>query len=69
MNDRDDLIQQLATQIHRYDLELERLERLQGVFAVGMVKVCRLAQAMNAEVEQLKDHMAGITPHGFEPAT
>jgi hypothetical protein len=65
---REEFVSQLASQIHRYDLEVERLERMQGVFAAGIIKIQRYSQAMNAEIEQMKSVIAGITPQGFEPA-
>lgn len=66
---REDFVSQLANQIRRYDLEVERLERMQGVFAASIIKVQRFSQAMNAEIEQMKSVMAGITPQGFEPVS
>lgn len=64
---QEDFVQQLGQQIHRYDLEVEHLQRLQGIIAVSAVKIERFTQALLAEVEQMKSHMAGITPMGFEP--
>jgi hypothetical protein len=63
----EEFVLQLGRQISRYDTELERTERMQGILAVGMLKIERLAQALHAEVEQMKSQMAGITPQGFEP--
>jgi hypothetical protein len=64
---REQFVSQLAQQIHRYDLEVERLERMQGIFAAGMIRIERYSQAMNAEIELMKNAIAGVTPHGLEP--
>lgn len=66
-HDPERFIEQLANQIQRYDMENERLQRLQGILAVGVVKLERYAQAMAAEVEMMKSQMAGVTQFGFDP--
>lgn len=63
----EDLVATLANQIHRYDLQLEQMERVEGIVALGAVKLTRLLQAAAAEVELMKNQLAGITPLGMDP--
>ncbi len=65
--EESEFIVQLGNQIHRYDLELERLQRIQGIFAASMLKIEQHQSAICAEFQQMKNQIAGITPDGLEP--
>lgn len=63
-NEHRELITILHEEVNATQVERERLNRAQAEIALAMVKMTRHAEALLAEVEGVKNRLAGITRYG-----